>query len=83
MSQTTEQIMGFIRNRFPQAERIGETDDIFSFGHINSLFAMELVMYIEKTFAVTIPNPELKIDNFRTALNMTDLIDRLRATVAA
>lgn len=69
------QILGFISTRYPQAD-ISESEDIFSLGFINSLFAMELVMFIEKTFAITIPNDELKIDNFRTANSMTALVDR-------
>jgi methoxymalonate biosynthesis acyl carrier protein len=77
---TTEQITGFITNRFPQAE-ITAAQDIFSLGYINSLFAMELVMFVEKTFAITIPNDELRIDNFRTAASMTELVDRLRSAV--
>ncbi|HET6709443.1 acyl carrier protein [Amycolatopsis sp.] len=77
MSETTGDILAFITGRFPQAE-IGATEDIFSLGYINSLFAMELVMHLEKTFAVTIPNEELRIDNFRTAAAMTELVGRLR-----
>ncbi len=80
MSDTTTQIVEFITNRFPQAQ-ITPSEDIFSLGYINSLFAMELVMFVEKTFAVTIPNDELKIDNFRTAQAMTELVSRL-STVA-
>lgn len=76
----TDQIVGFVTSRFPQAE-ISETEDIFSLGYINSLFAMELVMFVEKTFEVTIPNDELHIDNFRTAATMTELVSRLRPAV--
>jgi methoxymalonate biosynthesis acyl carrier protein len=82
MSDTTsERILGFVTDRFPQAE-ITESEDIFSLGYINSLFAMELVMFVEKTFAVTIPNDELRIDNFRTTRTMTELVTRLRSAVA-
>jgi methoxymalonate biosynthesis acyl carrier protein len=77
MSETTGDIVAFITGRFPQAA-ITETEDIFSLGYINSLFAMELVMHLEKTFGVTIPNDELRIDNFRTAAAMTELVGRLR-----
>jgi acyl carrier protein len=77
MSETTGGILAFITGRFPQAA-ITETEDIFSLGYINSLFAMELVMHLEKTFGVTIPNDELRIDNFRTAAAMTELVGRLR-----
>jgi acyl carrier protein len=81
MSDTTTQIVEFITNRFPQAQ-ITPSEDIFSLGYINSLFAMELVMFVEKTFAVTIPNDELKIDNFRTAQAMTELVSRLSTPVS-
>lgn len=83
MSDSTKnQILAFVRDRYPQAE-IDEAQDIFSLGFVNSLFAMELVMFIEKTFGVTIPNEELRIDNFRTANSMADLVARLSAGTPA
>jgi len=75
-----EQIIAFIKGRYPQAE-ISESEDTFQLGFINSLFAMELVMFVEKSFGVTIPNEELRIDNFRTANSMSDLVDRLSVPV--
>lgn len=78
----TDQVLAFVRDRYPQAE-IDAAQDIFALGFVNSLFAMELVMFVEKTFGITIPNEELRIDNFRTANAMADLVDRLAATVAA
>lgn len=81
MSDTVKnQILTFVRGRYPQAD-IDESQDIFSLGFVNSLFAMELVMFIEKTFSVTIPNDELRIDNFRTANSMTELVARLTNAV--
>ncbi|MBN6053822.1 acyl carrier protein [Nonomuraea sp. RK-328] len=81
MTDTKGQILGFVRDRYPQAE-ITESQDIFALGFVNSLFAMELVMFVEKTFGVTIPNDELRIDNFRTANSMSDLVTRLLAEPA-
>ncbi|MEV7965848.1 acyl carrier protein [Sphaerisporangium sp. NPDC088356] len=75
------QILDFVRSRYPQAE-ITESQDIFALGFVNSLFAMELVMFVEKTFGVTIPNEELRIDNFRTADSMSDLVARLSSDLA-
>jgi hypothetical protein len=79
--ETRDRILAFVNGRFPQAELAGGTD-IFSLGFVNSLFAMELVMFIEKEFGITVPNDALKIDNFRTADSMTGLVERL-ASVAA
>ncbi|NUW42259.1 acyl carrier protein [Nonomuraea rhodomycinica] len=81
MTDTKSQILGFVRDRYPQAE-ITESQDIFALGFVNSLFAMELVMFVEKTFGVTIPNEELRIDNFRTANSMSELVSRLLAEPA-
>ncbi|MCA2227856.1 MULTISPECIES: acyl carrier protein [Nonomuraea] len=72
---TAETINDFIHGRFPDAAFTND-DDIFSLGFINSLFAMELVMYIEQKFSVTIPNDELKFDNFRTVNCMAELVHR-------
>jgi len=77
-----EQVLAFVRGRYPQAE-IDESQDIFALGFVNSLFAMELVMFIEKTFGITIPNEELRIDNFRTANSMAELVCRLSPAAAA
>lgn len=62
------------------AERIGDSfandDDIFAMGFVNSLFAIELVAFIEKTFEFRIPNEELTLDNFRTVTAMATVVGR-------
>ena len=80
MTETTvaAQIQSFVEGRFPQG-RIEADQDIFSLGYINSLFAMELVMFIEKAFSLTVPNGELQIDNFRTVEAMSALVERIRS----
>ena len=70
-----EKVLAFIHGRYPDAA-LTETEDIFQLGFINSLFAMELVMFVEKQFSITIPNEELRIDTFRTANSMAELVAR-------
>jgi methoxymalonate biosynthesis acyl carrier protein len=79
---TVERILAFVRGRYPQVE-FDASQDIFQLGFVNSLFAMELVMFVEKTFGVGIPNEELRLDNFRTADKMADLVGRLAPAPAA
>jgi methoxymalonate biosynthesis acyl carrier protein len=52
--------------------------DLFAAGGLSSLFAMELVVYLEKTFDVAITGTDLKLDNFRTVNAMTALVLRLQ-----
>ena len=79
-NETSTRIHDFITGRFPNAE-FTTADDIFSLGFVNSLFAAELVMFIEKTFALSIPSAELEIDNFRTVDSMTALVERQAVSV--
>lgn len=52
--------------------------DIFASGIVTSMFAMELVVYLEKTYEVSILGPDLKLDNFRSAQRIAALLTRLR-----
>ncbi|MEU4570425.1 phosphopantetheine-binding protein [Micromonospora sp. NPDC023956] len=58
--------------------RLGRTDDIFALGYVNSLFALELVTFIERTFAVVLEIEDLDLANFRSIASMTDLVDAKR-----
>ncbi len=68
--------------RFFKDYDLKDDEDIFSLGFVNSLFAMQLVLFVERTFQITIENQDLDIDNFRTINALTSLIKRKTATLA-
>jgi acyl carrier protein len=70
-----KRILEFIGQRFANIE-LANDDDIFALGFVNSLFAMELVMFIESAFDFSIPNESLKLENFRTVDSMTELVSQ-------
>lgn len=78
--QTETQIRAFISNRVH--DEFSDDDDIFRLGFVNSLFAIELVVFLEKTFAIKISNEDLTLDNFRTVRSMAGLVERQPAPVA-
>lgn len=55
---------------------IGDNDDIFKSGYVNSLFSVKLVNFIEKEFQIVIENNELSINNFSTINNISSLIEK-------
>ncbi|NUR60141.1 MAG: acyl carrier protein [Catenulispora sp.] len=57
--------------------------DLFASGVVSSLFAMELVVFVEKAFDVVVEREDLAMDNFRTISAMTDLVLRLRKAADA
>lgn len=50
--------------------------DLFASGLVSSLFALELVVHLERSFGTSISGADLKLDNFRTVNSMTDLVLR-------
>ncbi len=64
-----EFISGYIDNG-----SLTDDDDLFRTGYVNSLFAMELVAFVENRFCITIENEELNIDNFRSINALASLV---------
>jgi acyl carrier protein len=60
-------------------KEFSDNDNIFEMGFISSLFAIELIMYIEKNFNVTLENNDLSIENFKSIDSMTQLINQKRS----
>ena len=58
-----------------------DDEDIFSLGFVNSLFAMQLVLFAENEFGITVDDDDLDIDNFRSINALTGLIRRKKGDV--
>ncbi|MGC5032492.1 acyl carrier protein [Micromonospora sp. DT229] len=56
--------------------------DLFASGLVSSLFAMELVAYVEDHFGVVVGGDDLRLDTFRTVDRITALVRRLRSEAA-
>lgn len=72
----------FITRSF-NGHRVADGDDIFALGFANSLFAMQLVAFLEKQFALEIDSDDLDIDNFRSVDAISRLIERKTAAATA
>ncbi|GLZ39698.1 acyl carrier protein [Actinokineospora sp. NBRC 105648] len=71
----SENLLAFLERRIKSA--VAPDVDLFEAGMVSSLFALELVVHVEKAFGVTIGGPDLRLDNFRTVEAMTALVLRL------
>ena len=57
--------MGFLEKYF-DVSKVNKDDNIFELGFVNSLFAMQMVSFIENEFDFEISNDELNLDNFKS-----------------
>lgn len=67
-------LRGFLAKYFRKHE-LQNDEDMFALGFVNSLFAMQLVMFLEKEFGVRIETKDLNLENFRTINNIVQLIE--------
>ena len=75
MNAYKEQIRSFLSQHIRE-NGFQDDDDLFGKGYVNSLFAMELVLFVEREFALTVENTDLDPDNFRSVNAIAALIDR-------
>lgn len=67
-------LRGFLAKYFRKRE-LQNNEDMFALGFVNSLFAMQLVMFLEKEFAIRIETKDLDMANFRSINNIIKLIE--------
>lgn len=51
-------------------------DDFFEKGFVNSLFAMQLVMFVEKEFSLRVEDEDLELQNFNTINGISNFVQR-------
>ncbi len=78
MQKNKAEIRAFL-SRFFRTSELTDDADIFALGLVNSLFAMQLVLFIEQKFKVTIESDDLEIENFRTINAIAHLLERKNA----
>lgn len=66
-----------VRGEFP------DDVDLFATGRINSLFALQLVMFVEKQFRVRVENEDLERKNFCSIDAISGFVERKRAVPTA
>lgn len=75
VEQNKALIKAFLARAF-RGHKVQDDEDIFALGFVSSLFAMELVIFVEKTFGITIENEDLDLENFRTVSALAAFIER-------
>ncbi len=62
-------IGGFVRNG-----DFSNEENIFKAGFVNSLFVMQLILYVENAFSVAVENEDMDIANFCSVAALTRFV---------
>jgi methoxymalonate biosynthesis acyl carrier protein len=73
--QIREKVIAFLGNYLP-LDGLGDKDNIFQTRAVNSLFAMQLVLFVEKEFGIQVENEDLEMSNFESIHAVTGLVAR-------
>lgn len=77
----TERIGAFMSRSF-QGRQFADNDEIFSLGFGNSLFAIQLVAFVEREFGIEIDSEDLDMENFHSIQAISGLVERKLARLA-
>jgi methoxymalonate biosynthesis acyl carrier protein len=74
-AQIKQTIVNFLSKYVP-INSLGDDDNIFKTKAVNSLFAMQLVLFVEKEFGIQVENEDLEISNFESINALMALVTR-------
>ena len=74
-TQTRQKVREFV-TRFIRNHEVADDENYFAGGFVNSMFAMQLVQFVEQTFGIAVESEDLEIDNFCSVNAVTALVER-------
>ncbi|MER5845058.1 MULTISPECIES: acyl carrier protein [Streptomyces] len=83
MSMDNKAKIGEYLSRFFPVQDLKDDDDIFQLGFVSSMFAIQLVSFVEHEFGLTIDNDDLELDNFRSIGALDAFVTRKRSASVA
>jgi methoxymalonate biosynthesis acyl carrier protein len=69
--------------RFFRGHDLQDGEDIFASGFVNSMFAMQLVQFVESDFGLAVDSEDLELDNFRSIDALSAFVERKQGAAAA
>lgn len=70
-------------SRFFRTDELKDADDVFAGGYVNSLFAIQLIAWLEKEFKITVEDSDLELANFSTIDSIAQMLGRKRGVATA
>jgi methoxymalonate biosynthesis acyl carrier protein len=85
-ADTAKSPQGIIRDYIMENINVQELDDdldIFDAGIVSSLFAIELMTFLEKSFDIKVTMDDLDMENFKTVNSTSQFVQRKKEVTGA
>jgi methoxymalonate biosynthesis acyl carrier protein len=69
LTEVRTYLSGHLDGRAPD-----DDEDLYDNGYLNSLFAVQIVMWIEREYGLPVGGPDLVLDNFRSVASIARFI---------
>lgn len=76
--ENTKQKIGDFLKKFIREGELNDDDDIFAAGLVYSLFAMQLIIFVEETFDIVVDLNDMDISQFNTINLISEYIERIK-----
>ncbi|GEB52546.1 MULTISPECIES: acyl carrier protein [Streptomyces] len=80
--QARESIREFL-GRHLSGYDIGDDENLFETGYVNSLFLLQLVVFVEETFGLEVEDGDLRRENFCSVSALTGFVAGKQAAAGA
>ena len=77
MEEIKKEIYRFFEEK-GKAAGLDDDVNLFKGGYVNSLFALQMVSYLEKTFSIKLGRKDISEKNFQTVNAIAALVERLK-----
>ncbi len=77
MNEVKEAIFSFLEKE-TKCKNLDGDMDLMKSGLVNSLFALQIVMFVEKTFNIKLSRKDISAANFSTVNNIAALVNRIK-----
>jgi acyl carrier protein len=71
-----EQVLQYVQTEFAPKSKLDADTNLFCEGHLDSTAMLELILWVGETFNITIQNEDLSPQNFGTARNIVEYVQR-------
>ncbi len=80
-TEENKQKIRLFLTRYISKKNLGDEENFFASGFVNSLFALQLVMFVEKEFKIKVENEDLDLKNFNAVNAIAQFVERKTQSV--